>query len=175
MTTKEKIKEELSSYLKRCQMIDERMPECKDIEEKWETIAKAYLPDGIREYNGFPTVSLGWIMFVGMAVTKLWDEDWEKYSSKENIYEELRDAKGFDNMDDYINEAILMLSAEEAEKNEKTVSQCANRVYNILRHEPLEAGTPEAFKAYLDCIETMYLMGMAVQLKRMGYHMTKVN
>ena len=29
--------------------VDERMPECPDVEEKWEEIAKAYIPDGIRE------------------------------------------------------------------------------------------------------------------------------
>lgn len=175
MTIKEKVKEELRCYLLRCGMIDERMPECNDVEEKWEMIAQAYLPDGIREYNGFPTVSLGWIMFVGMAVAKLWDEDWQKYCNMKNLYESLRDVRGFDCMDDYINQDILKLSATDAETNEKTVSQCANRIYNMLRHEPLEAGTTEAFKAYLACIEEMYLMGMAVQLKRMGYHMTKVN
>jgi len=174
MTTKEKVKEELKKYLLQCGVIDERMPECNDVEEKWESIAKAYLPDGVREYNNYPTVSLGWIMFVGMALAKFWDENWEVYSKKEDVYESLRDAKGFDNMDDYITEEVLKLSGEEAEQNEKVVSQCANRIYNILRHEPLEAGTTEAFKAYLDCIKLMFTMGMAIELKRLGYRMTEV-
>lgn len=171
----EKIKTELHQYLLYCGMLDERLPECPDVENKWEETAKAYLPDGVREYNGYPTVSLGWMMFLGMAIAKFWDEDWEKYSAKENLYESLRDARGFDCMDDYITEEVLSLTGDEATANGKLVSQCANRVYNILRHEPLEPGTQEAFHAYMDCLHQMYLTGMAVQLKRMGYSMQKVN
>ena len=59
---------------------DERLPECPDVEEKWEAIAKAYIPDGIKE----------------------------------------------------------------------------------------------AFEGYVACLHQLYLMGAAIQLKRMGYHMTKV-
>jgi hypothetical protein len=31
--------------------IDARLPECPDVEEKWEQIAKAYIPDGIKEFR----------------------------------------------------------------------------------------------------------------------------
>jgi hypothetical protein len=37
--------------------VDERMPECPDVEDKWEEIAKAYIPDGIREFQDYPTFS----------------------------------------------------------------------------------------------------------------------
>jgi hypothetical protein len=42
--------------------VDERQPECPYVEEKWEEIAKAYIPDGIREFQDFPSASLGWMM-----------------------------------------------------------------------------------------------------------------
>ena len=35
--------------------VDERMPGCPDVEDKWEEIAKAYIPDGIREFQDFPS------------------------------------------------------------------------------------------------------------------------
>ena len=33
----------------------------------------------------------------------------------------------------------------------------------------------EAFNRYVACIHQLYLMGAAMQLKRIGYHMTKMN
>ena len=96
------IKEDLKNYLLSKGKIDERLPECPDIEGKWEEMAQAYLPDGIREFNAYPTVSLGWMMFLGMAMAKFWDEDWEKYGAMPNLYEWIRAHRGFDCMDEYI-------------------------------------------------------------------------
>ena len=42
-------------------------------------------------------------------------------------------------------------------------------------HQHLEPGTKEAFNGYVVCLHQLYLMGAAMQLKRMGYHMTKMN
>lgn len=106
-TMEEKIKQDLHQYLQTHGKVDERLPECPDIEEKWQSIAKAYLPDGIREFNAYPTVSLGWMMFIGMAMAKFWDEDWQKYAYVPNIYEQLRNQRGFDCMDEYILEDVL--------------------------------------------------------------------
>jgi hypothetical protein len=33
----------------------------------------------------------------------------------------------------------------------------------------------KAFNGYVACLRQLYLMGAAMQLKRMGYHMTKMN
>ena len=41
-------------------------------------------------------------------------------------------------------------------------------------HQRLEPGTKEAFNAYVACLHHLYLFGAAMQLKRMGYHMTKM-
>jgi len=41
-------------------------------------------------------------------------------------------------------------------------------------HQHLEPGTKEAFTGYVSCLHQLYLMGAAMQLKRMGYHMTKM-
>ena len=57
---------------------------------------------------------------------------------------------------------------------EKVTGECASRVYNALMHQRLEPGTKEAFNGYVVCLHQLYLMGAAMQLKRMGYHMTKM-
>jgi hypothetical protein len=38
-----------------------------------------------------------------------------------------------------------------------------------------QPGTEEAFDAYVSCLYQLYLFGAAMQLNRMGYHMTKRN
>jgi hypothetical protein len=133
----QELRKDLHQFLLSMKEVDERMPECPDVEEKWEEIAKTYIPDGIREFQDFPSASLGWMMYIGMAVAKMWDTEWEIYS--------------------------------------KMTGECASRVYNALMHQRLEPGTKEAFNGYVACLHQLYLFGAAMQLKRMGYHMTKMN
>ena len=179
------LQKDLYQFLLSRKEVDERLPEatvdgrwnshCPDVEEKWEEIAKAYIPDGIREFNDFPSASLGWMMYIGMAVAKYWDAEWSIYSKVENLYVYMRDKRGYDNMDEYIREDVLLLSGDDYTMLEKVVGECASRVYNALRHQNIEPGTKEAFHAYVACLHQLYLAGVSMQLKRMGYHMTKMN
>ena len=196
----DKLHKDLHQFLLSMNEIDARMPECPDVEEKWESIAKAYIPDGIREFQEFPSASLGWMMYIGMAVAKLWDTEWEVmeqreqsdgcidsaesqqnstggqiYSNLDNLYVYLRDKRGYDSMDEYIREEVLQLTGVDYTALEKLVGECASRVYNALMHQRIEPGTKEAFNAYVSCLHQLYLMGVAMQLKRMGYHMTKMS
>ncbi len=196
----DKLHQDLHQFLLSMNEMDARMPECPDVEEKWESIAKAYIPDGIREFQEFPSASLGWMMYIGMAVAKLWDTEWEVmeqreqsdacidsaesrqnstggqiYSNLDNLYVYLRDKRGYDSMDEYIREEVLQLTGVDYTALEKLVGECASRVYNALMHQRIEPGTKEAFNAYVSCLHQLYLMGVAMQLKRMGYHMTKMS
>ena len=148
------------------------MPECPDVADAWRKIAEAYLPDGIREFSGYPMVSLGWMMFLGMAMAQFWDENWTEYGQNANIYEMLRDKRGYDNMDEYILEEVLRLDAEKRRQTSQLVGECASRTLAILRNSDIEAGAEDAFRGYVACLRQMYLYGAAVQLNRLGYHMT---
>ena len=165
---------DLHQFLLAMNEADERLPECPDVEEKWEAIAKAYIPDGIKEFQNYPTASLGWVMYIGMAVAKMWDTEWDIYSKVDDLYAYMRDKRGYDSMDEYIREEILLLQGADYTALEKLTGECASRVYNALMHQHLEPGTKEAFEGYVACLHQLYLMGAAIQLKRMGYHMTKV-
>lgn len=170
----DRVKEDLHQYLLSRQEIDEKLPEAPDIESKWDAIAQSYIPDGIREYGDYPTVSLGWMMYVGMGVAKLWDDDdWEIYSKIEDLYAYMRDKGGYDVMDEYIRAGILGLGMPDYDTTEQLVQECAGRTYAMLRRENIEPGTKEAYFSYVDCLHQLYLMGSAVQLHRMGYHMVK--
>ena len=120
----EQLHQDLHQFLQSMKEVDERLPECPDVEDKWEEIAKAYIPDGIREFNDFPSASLGWMMYVGMAVAKFWDAEWKIYSKIEDLYAYMRDKRGYD--------------------------------------------------AYVSCLHQLYLFGVAMQLNRMSYHLTKM-
>ena len=145
----EQLRKDLHQFLLSMKEVDERMPECPDVEEKWEEIAKAYIPDGIREFQDFPSASLGWMMYIGMAVAKMWDTEWEIYSKIEDLYAYMRDKRGYDAMDEYIREEVLQLQGVDYTQR-------------------LEPGTKEAFNGYVACLHQLYLFGAAMQLKRMG-------
>lgn len=166
--------DDLHRYLVERGVVDERLPECPDVEAKWPAVAEAYLPDGAREFASYPIASLGWMMFIGMAVAKFWDTDWERYAAVEDLYTPLRDQRGFDNLDEYILDEVLDVHGDTAEETQTLVGDCAERVKQELFRLDVEPGTADAFKAYVACLKVMYQMGMAVQLNAMGYHMTKL-
>lgn len=173
-TTEQKIKNDLYQYLRSQGKLDERLPECPDIEEKWPDLLQAYTPDGVREYAKYPNVSLGWMMYTGMAVAHFWDKDWETYGIIDNLYVYIRDKRGFDYMDEYVREELLGLSGKDYDDMEKLVGECAARTNSLIRHLPIEPGTKAAYFAYVDALHQMYLMGAAVCLKQMGYKMSEM-
>lgn len=165
---------DLYSYLKLHGEVDDMMPDAPDIEERWVAVANSYMADGIREFQQYPLTSIGWMMYVGMAMAQLWDDDWERYSQVEDLYAMLRDVRGFDEMDEYVAQELLHLDEKKQDELSKLVGNCAARTYNYLMHQGFEPGTAQALQGYLGCLHQMYLMGACVQLHRLGYHMVKV-
>lgn len=167
--------DDLYGYLRSLDLVDERIPEAPDLDELWFKIGQSYMTDGIREYNtGYPSVALGWMMFIGMAVAKYWDVEWEVYGKVPDLYVYLRDRIDFDHMDDYILDKVLCLDADTRKKMNDAVAESASRTYNMMSHMCLESGTAAAMRAFTVALHQMYVMGVAVELKALGYHMTKL-
>ncbi len=171
----ERVRKDLVDYLVDKEALDRHVPQCPDVEEKWREIARAYAPDGIREFKDYPVVSLGWMMFVGMAMAYYWNTDWAKYAGMADCYEQIRDMRGYDEIDDAVVEGLLGYTGEKKEKIVDMVARCALRVYSMLLHEKFEPGTEAAFGGYLACLHQLYLVGMAVELNALGYHMTPLS
>ncbi|MDE5745460.1 MAG: hypothetical protein K2H84_07385 [Paramuribaculum sp.] len=170
----EKVRKDLIEFLQKNEALDSHVPECIDVEGRWGEIARAYMPDGAKEFQNYPVVSLGWMMLIGMAMAFYWDTDWEKYSAKKDIYETIRDVDGYDNLDDTVVKKILSYTGEAAEKITELVAECAARVLNILNHEQVEPGTEAALGCYIAALHQLYLTGMAMELNALGYHMTPI-
>ena len=49
----DQLHQDLHQFLLSMEEVDKHLPECIDVEEKWEDMARAYIPDGIREFNSF--------------------------------------------------------------------------------------------------------------------------
>ena len=174
MTFEERLFKDQWEYLLDKGEVDDICPDAPDIEGKWEKIGESYLGDGIREFADYPTASLGWMMYVGMAVAKYWDDAWEIYGKMDDIYVYLRDKGGYDVMDEYIRSGVLGLGMPEYDQTEQLVQECAERSYSMLCREGFQSGTKEAFGGYVDCLHVLYVMGAYVQLHRMGYHMSRL-
>ena len=171
----QRFQDDLYGYLRTLDLVDERMPEAPDLDDLWFKIGQSYMTDGIREYNtGYPSVALGWMMFIGMAVAKYWDVEWEVYGKVPDLYLYLRDRIDFDHMDDYILDKVLCLDADSRKKMNDAVAESASRTYNMMSHMCLEPGTAAAMRAFTAALHQMYVMGVAVELKALGYHMTKL-
>lgn len=146
-----------------------------DFYQKWDEIAPSYIADSLKEINLYPTVSLGWAMYLGMAVAHYWDDEWEIYSKVPNLYEYLRDKRGYDNMDEYIREEVLCLKGEDFEKAEALVRACATQAFTRIRHEQVEAQSPMAYFIFVSSVKVMFHLGASVELKKLGYNLEKVD
>lgn len=165
---------DLHQYLTSINMTDAHFPDAPDLEALWPKIGESYMPDALKEFGKYPTVVLGWVMYVGMAVAKYWDEDWELYSKVDDLYKYLRDRIDFDHLDDYVAEKVLLLNGKDVESIRKVIGECASRLNNRLMHLDVQPGSEEAFRAFIAALHEMYRMGIAIELNNLGYHMVKV-
>jgi len=168
-----KLMQDMLQFCRDKGLLENRLLETPDITEKWDVICPEYMTDSIKEIAKYPTVALGWAMYVGMGLAKYWDEDWEIYSKVENLYIHMRDKRGYDYMDEYVREDILGLKGDDFIKCEDLVRSCAQMALDHIRHEQIEPQSPMAYYVYARSIKVLYLIGAAVELRKLGYNMEK--
>ena len=76
-----------------------------DIDEHWKELAPHYVADAVSQIADYPTVSVAWAGFLGMAVAHGWDQDWSHWKNLE--YKDYYGPNGFDDMDEYLLYEIL--------------------------------------------------------------------
>lgn len=152
------------------------LPQTPDITDLWlSSLAPSYCADAVKEIANYPLVALGWAMYVGMAMAKYWDDDWATYCQHPNLYEHLRDIRGFDYLDEVVREDLYGYKHDSKAfvDCENLVRSCAQMANDQIRHEQVEPSTPLAFHVFARSIKVLYLMGAAVGLCRQGYSMHK--
>ena len=168
------LREHLLRMLTSMGLQDGKLLETPDITELWDQLVQEYVTDAVPEIAKYPMVSLGWAMYLGMAVARFWDEDWEKAKAEPNLYVYLRDRRGFDYMDEYIREQVLRLEGTDFDQAERTVQACAQQVLTQIRKEQIEPQSPTAFHVYVRSIKTLYICGAAIELRQLGYKLEKL-
>ena len=95
----QRLQDSLVSLCSAYEMMGGVLLENDDIESKFiEALAQPYLADAVREYRAYPEASVAWAGYLGMAVAKLWDADWQAYQAV--TYRDLQGPRGFDDLDD---------------------------------------------------------------------------
>lgn len=146
----------------------------EDIDARWKEYAPEYMADAVPQVNAYPAAAIAWAGYVGMAVAHWWDAAWEEKASAP--YAELHGKEGFDDMDEHIVEQILglPLDGEVNERIEQMMRRCAHTAMNMIRREDTEAQTTKAFYLFARTARTLFRIGAAIELHRLGYKFEKV-
>jgi hypothetical protein len=173
----ESLRKNLTEYLTKEGMMDGRILEVEELNEKWKSSAPSYMADAVPEIAKYPLVAIAWAMYEGMGLAVLWDKEWNRYEDKEDFHTMLTEPRGFDCMDEYITEILLChpLGSSEAEKIENLIRSTAECALSLIRKEQVEAQSVMAFHVFARTTKVMFELGVSVQLKRMGYNYVKVN
>jgi hypothetical protein len=146
-----------------------------DIDFKFtETLAKPYLTDAVREYRAYPEAAVAWAGYMGMAVAKLWDADWQ--ACQQVTYVDLLGPRGFDDMDERIVEKVLgyELDSEPARRIADILSNCAVEALTMIRHEHIEPQSPRAYYVFSRTVQVLYRIGASIELHLLGYRKIKL-
>ena len=165
----EKILGELLRVCTSHRMLSGTLLATDDISEHWDTLAPEYVADAVCQIADYPTVSVAWAGYLGLAVAHGWDKNWQE--CLKTPYKAYYGEQGFDDMDEHIVQHVLGLSLEskEAQALEGVIRSCAQTAVTLIRREQIEPQSPMAFHVFARAIKVMYRVGAALELKRLGY------
>ena len=171
----EKLQQEILRLCTNYKFLDGKLLATDDIDDYWQVLAPEYIADAVEQVQEYPTVSVAWAAYLGIAVAFGWDIDWNTISKAK--YKDFYGEQGFDDMDEHLIRDIvgISLDSEEAKNLEEMIRRCAQKAIDLIRHEQIELQSPVAFHVFTRAVRVMYRTGAAIQLKRMGYKFEKVN
>ena len=148
-----------------------------DIEAIWTRCAAEYMADAVPNVAQYPSAALAWAAYFGMAVARLWDRRWEEVQQWDDPYAKIRDARGWDEMDEYVTEEILgyLPESRTAQDIENLMVQLARTAETAIRREEIEPQSETAFHIFARTVRTLYRIGAGVELYMLGYKYVKVN
>lgn len=147
-----------------------------DLDSVWNDIAPYYMQDAVPNIPQYPTVSLAWAGYIGMALADIWDKDWSRVQSSDSVYNMLSSPRGFDRMDEYIVEEILGMPSESsgAKSIEHLMLSISRAALDAIRHEQVEPQSELAFHVYARSVRAVFRIGASCQLYLLGYKWQKI-
>ena len=170
-----RITDELLRLCKQYGVLDGTLLATDDISNRWDEFAPEYMADAVPNIADYPTVAIAWAGYLGMAVAYQWDGDWAAYSKAE--YKSYYGEQGFDDMDEHIVRDIIgfHLQSREAKAIEDMMRRLGETAVTLIRRERIEPQSPMAFHVYARVVKVMFRIGVAIELKRLGYKFEQVN
>ncbi len=170
----EKIQNELLRVCTSRRMLGGTLLATDDVTAHWDVLAPEYVADAVGQIADYPTVSVAWAGYLGMAVAHGWDKNWQE--CLKTPYKAYYGAQGFDDMDEHIVRNVLGLSldSKEAQDIEMVIRSCAQTAVTLIRREQIEPQSAMAFHVFARVIKVMYRVGAALELKRLGYKFEEV-
>ncbi len=170
-----KLQEELLRLCTSYNLLGGTLLATDDIDDHWKVLAPEYMADAVGQIAEYPTVSVAWAGYLGLAVAYGWDADWTTFSQME--YKSFYGEQGFDDMDEHIVRDLLGISldSDEALELEGMIRRSAQAAVGFIRAEQIEPQSPMAFHVFARAVKVMYRTGVAIELKRLGYKFEKVN
>lgn len=170
----DKLQEELLRLCTSYNMLDGKLLATDDIDNQWNVLAPEYMADAVVQINEYPTVSVAWAAYLGLAIAYGWDTDWNFISKA--AYQSFYGEQGFDDMDEHIVRDLLgiPLDSEEAQNLEAMIRRSAQTAVALIRAEQIEPQSPMAFYVFARAVKVLFRIGAAIELKRLGYKFEKV-
>lgn len=170
----EKVQNELLRLCTSRGMLSGALLTTDDVTGHWDVLAPEYVADAIGQIADYPTVSVAWAGYLGLAVAHGWDTNWE--ACVRTAYRQYYGEQGFDDMDEHIVQHVLglLLESKEAKELEGMIRSCAQMAVTLIRREQIEPQSPMAFHVFARVIKVMYRIGAALELKRLGYRFEEV-
>lgn len=156
--------------------LDSHLLRVEELDEKWAAMAPEYMADAVPEVNNYPAVAIAWAAYVGMAMAAMWDGAWNEFNQRNDLYKILREPRGFDQMDEYIMEEILGLEqgTTDSEMFAELLRSCAHAAMALIRNERFEPQSADAFYVFASTAKVFFRLGVALELKQLGYTYKKV-
>lgn len=170
-----RLQDSLVSLCTAYEMMGGVLLENDDIDSKFvESLAEPYLADAVREYRQYPEAAVAWAGYLGMAMAKLWDADWQAY--QQVSYADLQGPRGFDDMDEQIVQRVLgyTLDSEPARRIADILSNCAVEALTMIRHEHIEPQSPRAYYVFARTVQVLYRIGASIELFLLGYKLERL-
>ena len=172
----EKLEKTLVDQCTADELLDGKLLEVEELDEKWRTSAPEYMVAAVPQIAQYPSAAIAWACYVGMGAAVLWDKSWAEYKHVEDWYSMLAKPRGFDCLDEYVVECLVgyKLESEEHQRLEGVIRKCAQTAHTMIRKEGIEPQSVMAFHIYARAVKVFYEIGISIELRHRGYKYVKV-
>ena len=172
----EKLEKTLVDQCTADQLLDGKILEVEELDEKWNGLAPEYMAAAVPQIAEYPLAAIAWAAYVGMGAAVLWDKSWAEYKDVEDWYSMLAKPRGFDCLDEYVVECLVgyRLESEEHQRLEGVIRKCANTAHTMIRKEGIEPQSVMAFHIFARAVKVFYELGISIELRHRGYKYVKV-